>query len=146
VKLCDFGTARFDTEDNLKTLAKMTGTYAYLAPEAFYGQKFTDKTDVWAIGIILWELANRVVTGKYQLPYAEHKLKRELQILYQVAEKNLRPTMPQCVPELLKTIDRCLAKEPSERPSAAALHQEMEALLKNCTEDPERWNTTVVVF
>ena len=147
VKLCDFGTARFDTEDNLKTLAKMTGTYAYLAPEVFYGQKFTDKSDVWAVGIIIWELVHRVITGKYQLPYAEHKLKRELQILYQVAEKNLRPTMPEtCVPELQKLISACLAKEQSERPTASQLTQEVENLIKIFEKDQNKWNSCIVIF
>lgn len=146
VKLGDFGTARFDTEDNLKTLAKMTGTYAYLAPEVFYGQKFTDKTDVWAAGVIVWELIFRTITGKYQLPYAEHKLKRELQILYQVAEKGTRPTVPEsCPPELVKILNICLAKEQNDRPSAAQLNQELESLLKDFNGNVEKWNQSIRV-
>lgn len=46
------------------------------------------------MGVILWEIARRVITGKYMIPYSEYKLKLEFQILYQVAEKGIRPTMP----------------------------------------------------
>ena len=70
VKLCDFGLSRFDTEKNLQTLVKMRGTYAYTAPEVYNHQKYTEKSDLFSFGIILWEMTYRCIFGTYQRPYA----------------------------------------------------------------------------
>jgi serine/threonine protein kinase len=41
----------------------MSGTYVYAAPETYNGQGYTTKADVYSFGIILWEMAMRVITG-----------------------------------------------------------------------------------
>ena len=54
IKLCDFGwSVEFNENEHRKTLC---GTYEYMAPEIYYGDKQTVKTDVWALGILLYEL------------------------------------------------------------------------------------------
>ncbi len=54
VKLCDFGwSAVFNESENRETLC---GTYEYMAPEVFQQKKQTKKTDIWALGILLYEL------------------------------------------------------------------------------------------
>jgi serine/threonine protein kinase len=40
-----------------------SGTYVYAAPETYNGQGYTTKADVYSFGIILWEMAMRVITG-----------------------------------------------------------------------------------
>jgi serine/threonine protein kinase len=40
------GLARFNTQQNQQSMAKIVGTYAYLAPEVFFNEKFTDKSDI----------------------------------------------------------------------------------------------------
>jgi serine/threonine protein kinase len=48
IKVCDFGLSRFTNgEHNLATLGKLRGTYAYTAPELYYGATFTPKSDVY---------------------------------------------------------------------------------------------------
>ena len=60
------------------------------------------------MGIVLWELLHRVITGKYLAPYAEHNLK-DYMILIQVSQANLRPTIPESSPpELKKLISDCV--------------------------------------
>ncbi len=71
VFISDFGVSRFVVEFNLGTLAKMRGTYAYCAPEVYFGEPATTKSDVFSIGVILWELLHRVITHQHQRPYKE---------------------------------------------------------------------------
>ena len=108
IKVCDMGLARFNTEKNHSTLAKPCGTYAYLAPELFFGKKFTEKADVYSMGILLLEMVVRTITRKYsgtniyyyfeliyKAPYEEFpQIKLDFQIAILAAEKGLRPTIP----------------------------------------------------
>ncbi len=57
------GLARFDIKQSEDTMTRLCGTYSYLAPEIFFGQRYTDKADVFSMGIILWEIAYRVIHG-----------------------------------------------------------------------------------
>ena len=54
VKICDFGwSAEYSEKDPKMTLC---GTFEYICPEIYKGEKQTKKTDVWALGILLYEL------------------------------------------------------------------------------------------
>lgn len=58
VKICDFGLARFKN-----TVLKDTnplGTFAYMAPEVVANQKYSSKSDVYAFGMLLWEIIYRL--------------------------------------------------------------------------------------
>jgi serine/threonine-protein kinase len=50
--LCDFGVARA-----IGTAGPVRGTHAYMAPEQVRGEAWTEATDVFALGVVLWELA-----------------------------------------------------------------------------------------
>lgn len=66
VKLCDFGySAEFDLKEIRQTLC---GTYEYMAPEVIFNGRQTKKTDIWALGILLYELFH----GK--APYRGHTM------------------------------------------------------------------------
>eukprot|EP01117_Protostelium_nocturnum_P014022 TRINITY_DN5295_c0_g1_i1.p1 TRINITY_DN5295_c0_g1~~TRINITY_DN5295_c0_g1_i1.p1 ORF type:complete len:962 (-),score=252.27 TRINITY_DN5295_c0_g1_i1:24-2909(-) len=122
IKMCDFGLARFNTPENMESMSKMCGTYHYLAPEIFYGQVFTEKSDVFSVGVIMWEIVNRVIKKKYETPFHEFKIKIDFQVPYQVAEKGIRPTIPpDCPPFWKETIQRCLLKDPLLRPTSKEL-------------------------
>lgn len=66
VKLTDFGLARFNTADNMRTLANMVGTIGWtgilneynlsdcLAPELLGGAGYTASSDIYSVAIILW--------------------------------------------------------------------------------------------
>jgi len=61
VKVGDFGLSRFNTDTAKATLAKMRGTFAYCAPEVYFGEPFSIKSDVFSIAVVLWELIVRVI-------------------------------------------------------------------------------------
>jgi len=54
VKLCDFGLARMRSELNTGVM-QSAGTPNYMAPEIFAQKAYTERVDVWAYGIMLWE-------------------------------------------------------------------------------------------
>lgn len=141
VKVCDFGLSRFNTESNqMRTMTKMCGTYAYLAPEMFKGTAFTDKCDVWSCGIVLWEVGNRIVKQAYEAPFHELNLKMDFQILYQVAKKGARPTFsPRTPVKWRELVELCLSTEPSDRPTAAQLVARLNALIAEYAENPVSW-------
>jgi serine/threonine protein kinase len=56
VKVCDFGLSRSVNKGNLETFKKLRGTFAYCAPEVFKGESCTAKSDVFSMGIVIWEL------------------------------------------------------------------------------------------
>ena len=110
IKVCDFGLSRFDTGSNLATLNKCRGTYPYIAPEVYKCEKFIGRSDVYSIGIILWEMANRCIKRKYEKPYEEYKhLQFDFQILIQACQMNLRPTIHKdCPPPLANLIKQVI--------------------------------------
>ncbi len=56
VKLLDFGIAKDAASQNLTTVGGVIGTPRYLAPEQLKGQSASSQTDIWALGILLYEM------------------------------------------------------------------------------------------
>ena len=54
IKICDFGWSAKYCENTIR--ATLCGTYEYMAPEIFFKHKQTKKTDIWSLGILLYEL------------------------------------------------------------------------------------------
>ena len=55
IRLLDFGLAQFDEADTLTAVGDVPGTLAYIAPERLRGGDATAASDVWAVGVLLWE-------------------------------------------------------------------------------------------
>ena len=53
--LLDFGLAQFDEADTLTAVGDVPGTLAYISPERLCGGEATAASDVWAVGVLLWE-------------------------------------------------------------------------------------------
>lgn len=62
LKICDFGFARYFTEDIM--LGTICGSPLYMAPEIMYKKPYTIKSDLWSLGIIIYEMAYRCVPYK----------------------------------------------------------------------------------
>jgi serine/threonine protein kinase len=56
VRLLDFGLAQFDGADTLTAVGDVPGTLAYIAPERLDGGDATPQSDVWSVGVLLWEI------------------------------------------------------------------------------------------
>ena len=116
VKVLDFGLAKRMAEASTEAATEsrlsltqpgaIVGTLAYMAPEQLRGQPADARADVWALGVVLYELAAGA------LPFrGQNGLETSLAIVEQ------RPTpLPETVPPpLCAVIDRCLEKEPTRR-------------------------------
>jgi serine/threonine-protein kinase len=109
VKLMDFGVAR-QTDDTMVTRAGMTvGSPAYMAPEQVRGEPATAASDLWALGVLLYEM----LAGRP--PFAGENIPA---VLYQVAHEAPAP-LPDASPELDALFRRALDKEPAARFTAA---------------------------
>ncbi|MFG2984812.1 protein kinase [Streptomyces sp. NPDC048258] len=109
--LTDFGIARLADSPGLTRTHEFVGTPAYVAPESAEGRPQTSAVDIYGAGILLYEL----LTGRP--PFAGGTA---LEVLHRHLSED--PQRPASVPEPLWTvIERCLRKEPNERPSAESL-------------------------
>jgi eukaryotic-like serine/threonine-protein kinase len=113
VKLTDFGIARAIEQTRITQVGSVVGTAAYLAPEQVRGEEATPATDVYALGVVLYQF----LTGR--LPYEGSSL-AELAVRQQ-NEKPLPPsTYDGDIPEPLgSAVLRALEGDPSRRYASA---------------------------
>ncbi len=114
VKLADFGIARAIEQTRITQVGSVVGTAAYLSPEQVRGEEATPATDVYALGVVLYQF----LTGR--LPYEGSTL-AELAVRQQ-NEKPLPPsTYNEEVPETLgAAVLRALEGDPSRRYASAS--------------------------
>jgi len=124
VKLMDFGLARHG-DDTLVTQADtMVGSPSYMAPEQINGDPASPAGDIWALGVILYEmLAGRTPFGGDRIAA----------VLEQITTADPRP-LPEVPPPVQAVLGRALAKDPARRyPSAGALAAAFRAALSTPT-------------
>jgi ABC-type amino acid transport substrate-binding protein/predicted Ser/Thr protein kinase len=111
--LADFGLAKF-TEGKIEmTNTMMTGTAAYMAPEIARQGKSTKRTDIYALGVILFEM----LTGK--LPYDGSTPYNVLAAHVNKPIPNILDYRPDLPPSIGAVINKALAKEPEDRYASA---------------------------
>ena len=127
VKVVDFGLAKLAGEAAVTRQGSVIGTPAYMSPEQATGDETDGRSDLWALGTILYEM----VTSRRAFA-ADH----EQAILLAITTSdptpidNLRPEVPL---ELQRIIRRCLKRKPHERYQTAS---ELVADLKRFRGDP----------
>jgi len=118
VRLLDFGLARFDEAETLTAVGDVPGTLAYISPERLRGREAEPASDVWAVGILLWE----ALAGKH--PFWGVPLPQMASAIESGAPP-LQPERPDLPNRLLAAVDRSLDPDPARRPSAGALAGEL---------------------
>ena len=120
VKLIDFGIARPVSDSGLTEEGALIGTPQYLAPELFVGATADVRSDLYAVGVMLFEL----LTGS--LPHGDAR-GRELYLeIVRGEHRRVSDHVPDIDPRIDLTIARALARDPAERPASARAM--MEAL------------------
>ena len=121
IRVLDFGLARFDEAETLTAVGDVPGTLAYISPERLRGREAEPASDVWAVGVVLWEaLAGKHPFWGVPLPQMPAAIEAGAPPL-----RHLRPDLPK---RLLAAIDGALDTDPDRRPSAAALAEELRSL------------------
>jgi predicted Ser/Thr protein kinase len=112
VRIMDFGLAAV-TEQQLDAADVRSGTPAYMAPEQLEGREATTRSDIYALGLVLYEL----FTGR---PAFEGKDAVELLRLREAHPSTTPSTLvPDLDPAVERTILRCLEPDPRMRPASA---------------------------
>jgi serine/threonine protein kinase/Flp pilus assembly protein TadD len=126
VKILDFGLAKLEGESRHLTRSGTTlGTVAYMSPEQARGDEVDTRTDLWSLGVVLYE----ALSG--QLPF---RGERDHSLIYAILNHEPEPMAPMR-PELprgvVRLIERLLEKDPQHRvQSAAELAGILEVLLR----------------
>jgi serine/threonine-protein kinase len=126
VKLMDFGIARDPLLTQLTSTGVVVGTPAYLAPEVLCGDEADERTEVWALGVTLYELATGVVPFQAK---ALEALFAQARKATPAAIRDLSPDVPR---RLAKAIERCLEKDADDRfQTAGELAKELQAVAED---------------
>ena len=118
IRLLDFGLARFDEAETLTAVGDVPGTLAYISPERLRGEEARPASDVWGVGILLWE----ALAGKH--PFWGTPL-QQMAAAIETGAPPLETERPGLPKRLLVAIEHALAPDPARRPSASALAHEL---------------------
>ncbi|KAM9820732.1 tyrosine-protein kinase ABL1 isoform 2-T2 [Neosynchiropus ocellatus] len=122
VKVADFGLSRLMTGDTYTAHPGAKFPIKWTAPESLAYNKFSIKSDVWAFGVLLWEIATYGMS-----PYPGIDLSQ----VYELLEKDYRMDRPEGCPEKVYELMRdCWRWNPTERPSFAETHQAFETMFQ----------------
>ena len=113
IKIVDFGLAKASSQLEKSEPGIIKGKFSYLSPEAAFGKDVDHRTDIFAVGIILWEMlaGRRLFLG--DTDFATVKL------VQQAVIPPLTKVNPKVTPELERIINRSLAREPAQRYQSA---------------------------
>jgi hypothetical protein len=130
--LTDFGIAKLvESEADLTGTGGIIGTPSYMSPEQAKGQKLDGRSDIYSLGIILYEMAVGRVPFKAETPLAvivKH-LHDPLPL-----PRTLNPNLPESVE---RVILKSLAKEPEDRyPTAEAMVDALNAAINEAPANP----------
>ncbi|HMM35728.1 MAG TPA: protein kinase, partial [Thermoanaerobaculia bacterium] len=114
VKLMDFGIARADEGGDAALEGHTVGTPYYMSPEQALGQRLDARSDLYAIGVVLFE----IFTGQRPFPGSDAATVMQRHVSAQPPRpSSLRPDLPEYLDRIVLA---CLAKRPERRPASAA--------------------------
>jgi eukaryotic-like serine/threonine-protein kinase len=131
VKIVDFGLAKANTQLEKSEPGIIKGKFSYLAPEAAKGHEVDARADIFAIGIMLWELlaGRRLFLGKTDL--------ETVQMVQRAIVPPITRIRPDVPPELEPILARALAGDPNQRyMSARDLGVDLNAFLYRFGQHP----------
>ena len=118
-KVADFGIARAVTESTMTYTGNIVGSVHYFSPEQAKGTMITPKSDVYALGVVLYEMLTGVLpfTGETPVSIAVQHL--------QDTPRPVRELEPSIPPVVEAIVSRTMSKAPEARPSSAELVEEL---------------------
>jgi serine/threonine-protein kinase len=130
VKIIDFGIAKAETQLEATKAGTLKGKYGYMSPEQANGEPIDYRTDIFSLGIVLWEL---LANDRLFISNSEAAILRKIRDCQVPSIRKINPSVP---PELERIVNKALAKDAKLRYSSAAeLHRDLNRFLN--TQYPE---------
>ncbi|XP_036116644.1 muscle, skeletal receptor tyrosine-protein kinase isoform X5 [Molossus molossus] len=121
VKIADFGLSRnIYSADYYKANENDAIPIRWMPPESIFYNRYTTESDVWAYGVVLWEIFSYGLQPYYGMAHEE--------VIYYVRDGNILSCPDNCPLELYNLMRLCWSKLPADRPSFASIHRILERM------------------
>jgi len=122
--LTDFGIAGILSQADIQAIRitqsnELVGDPAWMSPEQLQAKEVTERSDVYSLGLVGYQLLTE------QSPYMASSRQELFQAKVNEPPRKLSELEPDADPSLARLLERCLAREPRRRPSAAQLAREL---------------------
>jgi serine/threonine protein kinase len=125
VKLADFGIAKAAEQSSITQVGSVLGTAAYLSPEQARGQDAGPQADIYALGVVAYQL----ISGR--LPYEASSLSELVLLQQERPPPRLDALVAGVTPQLADAVETALALDPAQRFASAA--EMAEAIVAGAT-------------
>ncbi|XP_022796125.1 tyrosine-protein kinase BTK-like [Stylophora pistillata] len=115
VKVADFGLARYVIDDEYTASEGTKFPIKWASPEVILYTKFSSKSDIWAFGILTWEIYS---AGKQPYPSISNT-----DVVQKVINGYRLQKPHRCPDEMHRIVERCWNAEPEQRPSFGAVYK-----------------------
>uniref|UniRef100_A0A0A9WY19 Tyrosine-protein kinase n=2 Tax=Lygus hesperus TaxID=30085 RepID=A0A0A9WY19_LYGHE len=126
VKVADFGLARYVLDDQYTSSGGTKFPIKWAPPEVLNYTRFSSKSDVWAYGVLMWEV---FTCGK--MPYGRLK---NTEVVERVQRGIILQRPPTCLKEVYEIMKLCWGHSPDERPSFRALKEQLTLVGQSITD------------
>ncbi|XP_060054998.1 muscle, skeletal receptor tyrosine-protein kinase isoform X2 [Erinaceus europaeus] len=121
VKIADFGLSRnIYSADYYKASENDAIPVRWMPPESIFYNRYTTESDVWAYGVVLWEIFSYGLQPYYGMAHEE--------VICYVRDGHILACPDDCPLELYNLMRLCWSTLPSDRPSFASLHRILERM------------------
>jgi serine/threonine-protein kinase len=142
IKLLDFGIAQTHETEHVSEVGIIKGKLDYIAPEQLRGEAVDGRSDLFSLGVMLWEaIAGKRFAGGPKVPQA-HKV--QARVLG--TERKLRELKPDVPEELATIVDRAIALRPADRfPDAASFADALDSYLDRSGKRPSAKSLAAII-
>ncbi|XP_041915077.1 muscle, skeletal receptor tyrosine-protein kinase isoform X1 [Alosa sapidissima] len=124
VKIADFGLSRnIYSADYYKANENDAIPIRWMPPESIFYNRYTSESDVWAYGVVLWEIFSHGMQPYYGMAHEE--------VIYYVRDGNILARPDDCPVELYNLMRLCWSTHPADRPSFPSIHRILERMHQN---------------
>lgn len=121
VKIADFGLSRnIYSADYYKANENDAIPIRWMPPESIFYNRYTTESDVWAYGVVLWEIFSHGMQPYYGMGHEE--------VIYYVRDGQILSCPENCPLELYNLMRLCWSTHPSDRPSFSSIHRILERM------------------